>query len=85
VGVALGTSAGSFLLGLSRYRTVTFALGALLAAGALLVQLRHRRAACPTDREFSLLRSRWVDVAVVAFALTYAVGRFVVPRIIERF
>jgi hypothetical protein len=30
------------------------------------------------------MRSRWIDVGLVAFAVTYALGRFVLPRIIER-
>jgi hypothetical protein len=84
VGVALGVSSGSLLLGLGRYRPITFALGALIAAAAIWLALRRRRRSCPTPESFRALRSRWLDAAIVAFAITYAVGRFVLPPIIER-
>lgn len=84
VGVAVGASSGSFLIGLSRYRPVTFAVGALFAAGAVWLQLRRRRSSCPTPPSFRALRSRWIDIALVVFVVTYALGRFVVPRLIER-
>ncbi len=84
VGVAIGASSGSFLIGLSRYRPATFALGAVFAAGAVWLQLRRRRASCPTPQSFRVLRSRWIDVSLLAFVLTYAIGRFVVPPLIER-
>ncbi len=41
------------------------------------------RRACPTEPERRALRSRWVDVAILTFAVTYVLGRVVVPRLIE--
>lgn len=83
VGVAMGAGAGSFLVGMGRYRFVTFFLGALFAFAAIWFALRRRRDDCPTEWDFKALRSRWLDVALIAFGLTYAIGRFVVPRAIE--
>jgi hypothetical protein len=83
VGVAMGASAGSFLLALGDYRFLAFGIGAALAAVAIWIALRRRRDACPTDASFKELRSRWIDVALITFGITYAVGRFVVPRVIE--
>jgi hypothetical protein len=83
VGVAIGASAGSFLLALRDYRFVAFGIGAAVAAVGIFLMLRRRRASCPTEASFKALRSRWIDVALVAFGLTYALGRFVVPRVIE--
>ena len=85
VGVAMGAGAGSFLVGMGNYRFVTFFLGASFAAAGVWLALRRRRDACPTERDFKALRSRWLDVALIAFGLTYAIGRFVVPRVIEAF
>jgi hypothetical protein len=85
VGVAMGASAGSFLLGMGNYRFVTFFLGAVFAFAGIWLALRRRRDACPTERDFKALRSRWLDVALIAFGLTYAIGRVVVPRVIEAF
>ena len=84
VGVAVGASSGSFLIGLSRYRPVTFAVGALFAVAAVWLQLRRRERSCPTPTSFRALKSRWIDIALAVFVVTYAVGRFVVPRLIER-
>jgi hypothetical protein len=84
VGVAVGASSGSFLIGLSRYRPVTFALGVLFAAGAVWLQLRKRERSCATPGSFRALRGRWIDMALVVFVITYALGRFVVPPLIER-
>lgn len=83
VGVAMGASAGSFLLAMGSYRFVTFLLGAVFALAAIWLGLHRRRGACPTERDFMVLRSRWLDVALIAFALTYALGRFAVPPAIE--
>lgn len=83
VGVAMGASAGSFLLAMGSYRFVTFLLGAVFALAAIWLGLHRRRGACPTERDFKVLRSRWLDVALIAFALTYALGRFAVPPAIE--
>jgi hypothetical protein len=83
VGVALGASAGSFLLALRDYRFLAFGLGAAVAAVAIWLALRRRRASCPSDASFRAMRSRWIDVALLTFGITYAVGRFVVPRVIE--
>jgi len=83
VGVAMGASAGSFLLAMSSYRFVTFILGAVFAGVAIWLVLRRRRDACPSERAFKALRSRWLDVTLIAFVLTYAIGRFAVPRAIE--
>lgn len=85
VGVAVGASAGSFLLALNDYRFLAFGVGAAIAAIGIWLALRRRRAACPTDASFRALRSRWIDVALIAFGLTYALGRFVVPRLIQAF
>jgi hypothetical protein len=83
VGVALGAGSGSALLAMGDYRVHVFALGALVAFGIAGVLLVRRRRACPTAAERRALRSRWVDAAIVAFGLTYALGRFLVPRLIE--
>jgi len=83
VGVAMGASAGSFLLAMGSYRFVTFILGAVFAGVAIWLGLRRRRDACPSERAFKALRSRWLDVTLIAFVLTYAIGRFLVPRAIE--
>lgn len=71
VGVAMGASAGSFLL------------GSVFAFAAIWLGLHRRRGACPTERDFKALRSRWLDAALIAFALTYALGRLAVPPAIE--
>lgn len=83
VGVALGAGTGSFLLAMSDYRFQVFALGGLVAFGVAAVLFVRRRRACPTEPERRALRSRWVDVAILAFAVTYVLGRVVVPRLIE--
>jgi hypothetical protein len=85
VGVALGAGTGSFLLSMGRYRPITFALGALVAFVVSAGLLSRRRASCATTAQYRRLRSRWVDVAMVAFAATYALGRFAGPPILERF
>lgn len=41
------------------------------------------RRACPTEPERRALRSRWIDAAILAFGLTYLLGRVVVPRLID--
>jgi cytochrome c biogenesis protein CcdA len=85
VGVAIGAGTGSTLLAMADYRPHVFVLGAVVAFAAAAVLFVRRRRACPTDGERRALRSRWVDVGVIAFALTYALGRFAVPRLIEAF
>ena len=85
VGVAVGAGSGSALLAMADYRPHVFLLGALVAFGVAAVLFARRRRSCPTDRERRVLRSRWVDVAIIAFGLTYALGRFAVPRLIEAF
>ncbi len=83
VGVAIGAGGGSFLLAMGDYRPHVFALGAAAAFAIGAVPFVRRRGACPTDAERRRMRSRWVDAAIVAFALTYALGRFLVPRAID--
>jgi hypothetical protein len=83
VGVALGAGSGSILLAMGDYRIHVFALGGLVAFGVAAVLYVRRRRACPTEPERRALRSRWVDVAILAFGLTYVLGRVVVPRLIE--
>ena len=83
VGVAIGAGSGSFLLAMTDYRFQAFALGAAVAFGVAAVVFIRRRRACPTDAERRALRSRWLDAAILAFGLTYVLGRFLVPRIID--
>jgi hypothetical protein len=83
VGVALGAGSGSFLLAMADYRPHVFVLGAIVAFAVAAVLLARRRAACPTEAERRTLRSRWLDAGILAFAITYALGRFLVPRAIE--
>ena len=83
LGVALGAGSGSFLLAMGGYRLHVFALGALVAFGAAAVLFVRRRRACPTESERRALRSRWIDAAILAFGLTYVLGRFLVPRLID--
>lgn len=85
VGVALGAGSGSFLLAMTDYRFQAFALGAAVAFGVAAVVFARRRRACPTDVERRSLRSRWLDAAILAFGLTYVLGRFLVPRVIDLF
>ncbi len=84
VGVATGAGAGSFLLSLGRYRPILFVIGGIVSFAIAAVLIRSRRAACRTDGEFRALRSSWISAAMVAFAVTYGVGRLVVTRLIER-
>jgi hypothetical protein len=62
---------------MGRYRQLLFAVGAVVAFAIALVLLRRRRRACPNLGDFQRLRSRWLDVALIAFAITYGAGRFV--------
>ena len=82
VGVAIGAGGGSFLLAMGDYRPHVFALGAAVALAAGAILFARRRRACPTDAERRALRSRWIDAGIVAFAVTYALGRFLLPRAI---
>jgi hypothetical protein len=81
--VALGAGSGSLLLAMRDYRFHVFALGAAVAFAASAVLFVRRRRSCPTDAERRALRSRWVDAAILAFGVTYLVGRVVVPRLID--
>ncbi len=83
LGVAIGAGSGSFLLALSDYRLQAFAIGGFVAFAVAAVIFVRRRRACPTDAERRALRSRWLDAAILAFGLTYVLGRFLVPRIID--
>lgn len=83
VGVAVGAGSGSFLLAMSDYRFHVFALGAVVAFAVAAVMFVRRRRTCPTGLERRMLRSRWTDAAIIAFGFTYALGRFVVPRVID--
>ena len=85
VGIAIGAGSGSSLLAMADYRPHVFALGALMAFGIGAALFVRRRRACPTDAERRALRARWVDAAILAFALTYVLGRFLVPRLIDAF
>lgn len=83
VGVAFGVGSGSILLGMGRYRPITFAVGALFAGAVVWFALRRRRGSCSTDASFRALSGRWIDAALIAFAATYAFGRFVLAPVIE--
>jgi hypothetical protein len=67
------------------YRVQAFLLGGLVALGAGAWLVKRRRAVCETEGGYHALRSRWLDLGLLAFALTYALGRFLLPRLIERF
>lgn len=82
VGVAIGAGAGSFLLGMGRYRPILFLIGALVAFAIAAALLRRRRGTCPTEAAWRDLRSIWVSAAMIAFSLTYGIGRMVVARLI---
>jgi len=84
VGVAMGVSSGSFLIAMRGYRPALFVLGALLALSIGGLALRRRRASCPTPESFRILRSTWISAGLLAFAVTYGVGRFIVAALIER-
>ncbi len=83
VGVAVGAGGGSFLLAMADYRPHVFVLGAVVAFVVAAFLFARRRRSCPTDAERRTLRSRWIDAGILAFAVTYALGRFIVPRLIE--
>ena len=84
VGVAIGAGSGSILLAMADYRPHVFAIGAVVAFAAAAWLLARRRWSCPTNAAYRSLRSRWLDVGIIAFAVTYAFGRFVVSNLIER-
>jgi cytochrome c biogenesis protein CcdA len=83
VGVAVGAGSGSVLIAATDYRLQVFALGAVVAFAVATVTFVRRRRTCRTDIDRRALRSRWVDAAVLAFGLTYVLGRVVVPRLID--
>lgn len=84
VGVAIGAGSGSFLLAMADHRLEAFVVGAAAAFAVAALLLARRRRACPTDAAYRSLRSRWLDAGIIAFAVTYAVGRFVLSNLIER-
>lgn len=84
VGVAIGAGSGSFLLAMGGYRVQVFAVGGLVAFAVAGWLLARRRRSCPTEAAYRSVRARWVDAGIVVFAVTYPVGRFVVPNLIER-
>ena len=83
IGVALGLGAGSFLVGLSDQRFLLFGIGALAAAVIVATVYRRQRRSCPTPEAAKELRSRFLDATILAFGLTYLLGRIVVPRVID--
>lgn len=84
VGIASGAGAGSFLIAMGRYRPVLFVIGGLVSLAIAAALVRRRRASCATGREYRGLRGDWFTAALVAFALTYGFGRFVVAPLVER-
>lgn len=83
IGVALGLGAGSFLVGLADQRFLLFGIGALVAAVVVAAIYRRQRRSCPTPEAAKALRGRFLDAVILAFGLTYLVGRVVVPRLID--
>lgn len=84
VGFATGAGAGSFLLAMGRYRPLLFVVGGIVALVTAVLLLRRETRVCEipaTDQP--KLRSRWIDATLIAFALTYAFGRFIVASAIE--
>jgi LytS/YehU family sensor histidine kinase len=85
VGIATGAGAGSFLLSMGRYRPLLFVVGGIVAFAIAAVLLRRSRRTCRIPaKEARSLRARWIDVTLIAFALTYGIGRFVVASVIRR-
>ncbi|MGH2685771.1 MAG: hypothetical protein ACRDJP_09940 [Actinomycetota bacterium] len=84
VGIASGAGAGSFLLAMGRYRPLLFVIGGLVSLAIAAVLVHRRRATCATGLEYRRLRGNWLTTALVAFALTYGLGRLVVAPLIER-
>lgn len=71
------------LLAMSGYRPLLFLIGAGLALVMGSVLLRKRRGACSAEGLRSL-GSAWLNAGILAFAIIYGVGRFVVAGVIER-
>jgi len=84
VGIASGAGAGSFLIAVERYRPVLFVIGGIISLAIAAALARRRRASCATSHEYRRLRGDWITGALVAFALTYGLGRFVVAPLVER-
>jgi len=84
VGFASGAGAGSFLLAMGRYRPLLFVIGGLISLAIAAALVRRKRASCPTSQDYRRLRGDWITAALVAFALTYGFGRFVVAPLVER-
>ena len=83
IGIALGLGTGSFLVGLTDRRFLLFGIGALVAAVIVAAIYRRRRRSCPTPEAARSLRGRFLDAALLAFGLTYLLGRVLVPRAID--
>jgi hypothetical protein len=83
IGVALGAGAGSFLAGLADRRFLLFGIGAVVASSVVSLLYRRQRRSCPTPAAARALRSRFVDAALLAFGVTYLLGRVVVPRVLD--
>jgi hypothetical protein len=83
IGIALGLGTGSFLVGLADQRFLLFGIGALVASAIVALVYRQRRRTCPTPEAAKMLRGHVVDAAILAFGVTYLVGRIVVPRLID--
>jgi hypothetical protein len=82
VGAAAGVGAGSLLLAAGDARFLLFGIGALLAFGAAAVFYAGRRRTCESRAAARALRARLLDATLLAFGLTYLVGRIVIPRLI---
>jgi Na+/phosphate symporter len=67
-----------------RYRPLLFVIGWLISLAIAAALVRRRRASCATSRVYRRLRGDWITGALVAFALTYGLGRFVVAPLFER-
>lgn len=83
IGVALGLGAGSFLVGLADQRFLLFGIGAAIASVIVALLYRRQRRSCPTPDAAKALRGRFLDAAILAFGVTYLLGRVVVPRVID--
>jgi hypothetical protein len=84
VAAAFGAGAGTFLIAWGRLRPLLFVVGAGVALTVTGLVLGRRRQSCRSPREFRDLRADWITGALAAFAVTYALGWLVIPRLIER-
>jgi len=83
IGVALGLGAGSFMVGLADQRFLLFGIGVAIAAMIVALLYRRQRRSCPSSDAAKALRGRFLDAAILAFGVTYLLGRVVVPRVID--